>query len=40
VDSIHHFMDLFHSFSNRKIIQKILKITGALDFYKNTPKLF
>jgi hypothetical protein len=36
--SIGH-VDLFHIILFRKIIQIILKITGALEFYKKHPKL-
>jgi hypothetical protein len=40
VDPVHGIVDLFHAFFNRKIILKISKIVGALEFYKNTPELF
>jgi hypothetical protein len=40
VDPVHGAIDLLHRFSNRKINQKFLKITGAWYFYKNTPKFF
>jgi hypothetical protein len=40
VDSVHHAMDIFHTFFIRKLIHYFWKIAGALDFYKNTPKLF
>jgi hypothetical protein len=36
MDPVYDPMDLFHGFSYRKIIQVILKITGALDL-KKTP---
>jgi hypothetical protein len=40
VDPVQRTVDLLHDISNRKIIHKIWKIAGILDFYKNTPKLF
>jgi hypothetical protein len=33
-------VDLFHDFFLKKIIYIIPKVAGALEFYKNTPKLF
>jgi hypothetical protein len=40
VDSVHKTVDLFHEIFSRKLILKMAKIVGALEFYKNTPKLF
>jgi hypothetical protein len=37
MDSIHRVVDLFHRFSNRKLI---LENSRCLEFCKNTPELF
>jgi hypothetical protein len=39
VDLVHVAVDLVHRVSFRKIIQKFLKIAGALYFCKNTHEL-
>jgi hypothetical protein len=40
IDSVHKTVDLFHRIFFSKIIPTMLKITGALEFYKNTIELF
>jgi hypothetical protein len=40
VDPVHQTIDPVYAFFNTKIIHYFWKITRALEFYKNTPKLF
>jgi hypothetical protein len=40
MDPVHCIVNLFYSFSYRKIILEIWKIVGALDFLQKHPKFF